>query len=96
MKMRIATRTRQFQGDKNLIVYRRSESGQSATIVNNSRFSQPRLQNASCAPQSSDILPIRFPTERSLSDKISQFQRRYPEPTVIESVEVLTLQRLDD
>jgi uncharacterized protein YhbP (UPF0306 family) len=96
MKMRIAARMRQVQEEKKLIIYRRSASGPSESVIRSIDFGHSRLRKSICEPLNAIMIPVRLPNNSLSFGKVIQYLRKQPEHTVTESIEMLVPTRLDD
>lgn len=96
MKMRIAGRARQVQGEKGMIVYRRGGLLSSETLNVSPFQGRPKPRISICQPEKSGVIPAGISRERYLLGKVYQLAKRKPEPTKLEPVELLVPCRLED
>ena len=96
MKMRIAARMRQVHEEKKLIIYRRSASVPSESVIRSIDFGHSRLKKSICEPLNAIMIPVRLTNDSLSFGSVLQYLRRQPEHTVMESVKMLVPTRLDD
>ena len=96
MKTRIAGRMRQVQGEKGMFVYRRASTALGDAVHRHPLRAYSKIPTSICKLVMSGVCPTCISRETYEFGKAYQLRKRQPEPTTMESIEVLTPARMED
>lgn len=96
MKMRITGRVRPVQGEKGIFIYRRAASISIDAVKSHQLRHYENPPALICHPWMSEGCPAGVSRATYLFEKANLMCERMPEPTVMESIELLIPSRLED